>query len=241
MLVKFITLKWGTKYGPEYVNRLYNNIKQTYSGEFEFHCFTDNDNDINSNIIIHDINTLPHFNSNVFTIVKIDLFKHLTFEGPYAFLDLDVLVINDLKLYFDSYNFIEPRYLYNYWSPIERSLDSFHRGDCFINSSFLTWDKDQFEWIYDLYVDNEQLINYKFNSFDKFVYYLGLDKLKFHDKNVAYTYSFGASYPEDLEPYQLRENYSIVLFNTSHKRGIELHDADGWARDVWITGRLPSR
>jgi hypothetical protein len=187
------------------------------------------------------INDFPHFGveGNIFTIVKLDLFKHLEFEGPYVFLDLDVLLLKDLKPYFDTFNFSEPRYIENHWAPRHRELDSFQRGDCFVNSSFLVWDGDQYQWLYDLYEKNKKLVNSKFKSFDKFVYYCALDKLKFHPKDIVYTYSFGAEYPDDVEPYQYRKDYYVVLFNTSHKRGIELHDAEGWARDLWIDGRLP--
>jgi hypothetical protein len=239
--VKFITLKWGDKYGPEYVNRLYNNVKNTYSGPFEFWCFTDDSYGIDDNIKLGNINDFPHFGveGNIFTIVKLDLFKHLEFEGPYVFLDLDVLLLKDLKPYFDTFNFSEPRYIENHWAPRHRELDSFQRGDCFVNSSFLVWDGNQYQWLYDLYEKNKKLVNSKFKSFDKFVYYCALDKLKFHPKDIVYTYSFGAEYPDDVEPYQYRKDYYVVLFNTSHKRGIELHDTEGWARDLWIDGRLP--
>lgn len=239
--VKFLTLKWGKKYGPEYVNRLYNNVKSTYSGPFEFWCYTDNPKGIDKNVKVSSINDLPHYDTeeSIFTIVKIDLFKHLPFEGPYVFLDLDVLLIKDLKQYFDTFDFSEPRYIENYWAPRERELDSFHRGDCFVNSSFLVWDNGQYDWLYDLYEKNKRLVDVKFKSFDKFVYYCALNKLKFHPKGTVYTYSFGAEYPDNIQPYKFREDYYVVLFNTSHNQGIELHDAEGWARDLWIDGRLP--
>lgn len=241
--VKFLTLKWGDKYGPEYVNRLYNNVKNTYSGPFEFWCFTDDSYGIDEAVRTADITDLPHYGieGNIFTIVKLDLFRHLPFEGPYVFIDLDVLILKDLKPYFDEYQFSEPRYLNNYWSDRVRELSTFHRGDCFINSSFLTWNNGQFDWLYDLYEDNKKIITQKFQSFDKMVYYCAQDKLHFHPKGIAYTYSFGAEYPDDVEPYKYRDDFYIVLFNTSHNQGVELHDADGWARDLWVDGRLPAR
>lgn len=238
--VKFVTLKWGTKYGPEYVNRLYNNVKNTYSGPFDFICITDDARKINNDVKTIPIEMLPHFSKegNVFTIVKIDLFKHLPFEGPYVFLDLDVLVLRDLKPYFETFNFSEPRFINNYWVDRRRELETFHRGDCFVNSSFLVWDNNQFEWLYDLYEQNQDIITTKFQTFDKFVYGCAQDNLKYHPKNIVYTYNFGAHHPDDLEPNKLRPEYYISIFNTSHNRGIELHDADGWARDLWINGRL---
>src|SRR5262245_8763327 len=37
-----LCMKWGTRYGPEYANRLYRMCKRHMKGEFQFVCFTDN-------------------------------------------------------------------------------------------------------------------------------------------------------------------------------------------------------
>ena len=36
-----LCMKWGTKYGPEYVNRLYAMVRRHLSGDFRFVCLTD--------------------------------------------------------------------------------------------------------------------------------------------------------------------------------------------------------
>ena len=36
-----LCMKWGTKYGPEYVNRLYGMVRRHLSGDFNFVCLTD--------------------------------------------------------------------------------------------------------------------------------------------------------------------------------------------------------
>lgn len=232
MVVKFLTLKWGNKYGPEYVNRLYRSLQHTYSGPFEFYCITDNDQGLECQCL--PITTLPHYNkTGIFTLVKIDLFKHLPFAGPYVLLDLDLIIQKDLLVYFNKYKFSEPRFIWNHWSDYDRILRTHQKGDCFINSSFVTWNDNQLEPIYDLYKSNEKLFNFKFNSFDKFVFYCAYDMIKYHPKNIAYAYSFGASYPDDLKPFKYRDDYHLVIFHTSHKEGIELHDAEGWAKDLW--------
>ena len=222
MLVKFITLKWGTKYGPEYVNRLYKSIKKTYSGPFEFYCYTDDNTSIDNDIICKDIRSLAHFDTNVFTLVKMDLFVNLPFEGPYVFLDLDILVLKDLKIYFDEYQFKEPRIGYCYWTDPERIYNSYHKGDCYVNSSFLTWDNNQFSYICETYEKNKNIINYKFRSFDKFLFYFC--KLNYHPKGIMYSYNFGAEYPDNIEKQKFLEDHYITIFNTSNERGTELHD-----------------
>jgi hypothetical protein len=40
-MINIICLKWGKKYGPEYVNRLYSGVKRNTTVSFRFICFTD--------------------------------------------------------------------------------------------------------------------------------------------------------------------------------------------------------
>ena len=39
-----VCMKWGDKYGAEYVNRLYNMVARNTTLPFKFVCFTDNAN-----------------------------------------------------------------------------------------------------------------------------------------------------------------------------------------------------
>ena len=245
--VKFVTIKWGDKYGPEYVNRLHNNIKQTYSGPFEFYCITDDSEGLDCKTYTFDqINILE---TECFTAEKVTFFKpgYLPFEGPYVLLDLDVIILKDLKTYFDQYQFKEPRIIRNYWTDPKRELYTFHRGDCYLNSSFVTWDGNQLEWLYDLLVKNHHIANFKFKSFDKFIYYCALDKMKYHPRKIVDNYSLGAEYPHDLERAKYRPEYYLILFNTSHnvydgrnstENGVELHEAAEWVQRIWESGKV---
>ena len=48
--VTIITVKWGTKYNADYVNKLYRGFKRNCSREFRFVCFTDDANGLDENI-----------------------------------------------------------------------------------------------------------------------------------------------------------------------------------------------
>lgn len=41
-MLEVACIKWGDKYAPEYVNRLYSSVKRNLSIEHEFICYTDN-------------------------------------------------------------------------------------------------------------------------------------------------------------------------------------------------------
>ena len=45
-----LCMKWGTKYGPEYVNRLYAMVRRHLSGDFNFVCLTDDSQGIRSEV-----------------------------------------------------------------------------------------------------------------------------------------------------------------------------------------------
>ena len=57
-----LCMKWGTKYGPEYVNRLYAMVRRHLSGDFNFVCLTDggvHDN-LGVNPLVRDRNALDY-------------------------------------------------------------------------------------------------------------------------------------------------------------------------------------
>lgn len=233
-MINFLTLKWGTKYGAEYVNRLHNSLKIHYKKPFRFVCITDDPTDLNCETLpLSDFNLIRA--DGVFTSKKLELFKKFT-DGKYCLLDVDILVTQDVTKYFDEYDFVEPRIIFNRWQNYSRLYVSYFNIDCYINSSFVTWKDNQLEWLFDLFVQYLPIVQYKYKSLDKFIFYSSFEKLKFHPDHLVYAYSYGASYPDDIEPFKYRPEYSIVLFHTSHNKaeGIELHDAQGWAKDMWV-------
>ena len=56
MRVNVVCSKWGTKYGPHFVNRLKEMSKRNIPDQFDFHfyCYTDNDEGLDD-----DINVIP--------------------------------------------------------------------------------------------------------------------------------------------------------------------------------------
>ena len=52
MRVNVVCSKWGTKYGPHFVNRLYNMSKRNTpkTMDFHFYCYTDNSEGFDPNI-----------------------------------------------------------------------------------------------------------------------------------------------------------------------------------------------
>ena len=98
-----ICMKWGTKYGPEYVNRLYAMVKRHLSLEFQMVCLTDDDKGIRPEVRCLPIPPLdlpPGIPERGWT-------KLVTFakdlhglRGTALFLDIDVVVVGSLNDFF---------------------------------------------------------------------------------------------------------------------------------------------
>ena len=226
--IKFICLKWGTKYGPEYVNRLFQSICKQYRNPCEFYCYTDDPTNLKPEIKIRDIAELRKVENSCFTMEKLFLFDGLDFEGPYCLLDIDILIQSDITSYFKEYNFIEPRFSicarphtdidYMKAAPIFRDF-----GTCYVNSSFVTWTGDQLKWMIDFYMNNKKIIDYKYKDLDTFLFHTVLKEMKFHPRNMIYSFNHEKT----------RLDSPIVMFNTSHGRGVELHEGPTWAKELW--------
>ena len=72
--MNFFTLKWGDKYYPEYVNRLYGSLVKHYNKPFTLTCYTDDYSGIRDEVQIDNINLLRKYNTDkVFTYEKLIL------------------------------------------------------------------------------------------------------------------------------------------------------------------------
>ena len=229
IIMNFYTLKWGVKYDPKYVNRLYGSLKKHYHKPFTLTCYTDNSKQIRKEVKVKDINVLRKFNTDrVFTYEKLILMeKHK--EG--VWLDLDILIHDDITCMADDD--ADFKMIWNYWNPYwMKSARWYGKGvSCHVNSSFVKWNNP--EWLIKFTNDNWKKIEFTYKSLDKYLFYQHArnDRLKYWDKELVSNYNVqGRKLPG-----------KITIFNTSHKynnKGIaddlaELHDADHRVIKLW--------
>jgi len=103
--VLILTMKWGTLYGPEYVNNLARGVARHLSRPHRFICFTDDDTGLISEVEAYPLPELglPAGNSDT-RWQKLALFapKLFDLEGTALFLDLDQVIVGDLKVFFED-------------------------------------------------------------------------------------------------------------------------------------------
>jgi hypothetical protein len=94
MKANIVCLKWGTKYGVEYVNKLFAAVKRNTTIPFDFHCFTEDPTDIHEDVIIHPLK----FDKNVDGWWnKLYLFSdEIDIDGRILFIDLDTLITDNI-------------------------------------------------------------------------------------------------------------------------------------------------
>jgi hypothetical protein len=99
-----LCLKWGNKYGPEYVNRLLGMLKRQTSRPFRLVCITDDPAGISKEV---DIKPMPPFNLpenfrwHPFRRMFIFREKLYDLEGDVLHLDLDLVVTGRIDDFFD--------------------------------------------------------------------------------------------------------------------------------------------
>ncbi len=96
-------MKWGDKFPPMYVNRLYGMVAKNTTKDFRFVCFTDDDTDIRDEVEIQPLPELdipaglPERGWRKLTVFSKN-FGGL--EGLTLFLDLDVVIVNNIDALF---------------------------------------------------------------------------------------------------------------------------------------------
>jgi len=97
-----ICIKWGTRYGPEWVNRLYGMVKRNTSWTIRFVCFTDNASGIRGEVEcqpLPEVRLDPALGKNW---RKVGLMREDLggLAGMTLFLDLDVVILDSLDPFF---------------------------------------------------------------------------------------------------------------------------------------------
>lgn len=102
--VLILTMKWGTLYGPEYVNNLAEGVRRHLARPHRFICFTDDATGLDAGIEalpLPDLGLPPGHKDSRWR--KLALFRRdlAGLQGTALFLDLDLVVMDALDPFFD--------------------------------------------------------------------------------------------------------------------------------------------
>ena len=100
-----ICMKWGNKYGADYVNRLYNMVSRHLTLPFEMVCLTDDPTGIHPDIACYPIpelnlpSGLPERGWKKLTTFKPELYD---LTGTALFLDIDIVIVDNIDCFFQE-------------------------------------------------------------------------------------------------------------------------------------------
>jgi len=94
-----VCLKYGDKYPPHYVNKLYNMVQRHTTGKVGFYCVTENPEGLDSHIKI--ISLPEHKNLQGWWYKPFVFSKDFPVKGKLLFLDLDIVIIKNIDCFFD--------------------------------------------------------------------------------------------------------------------------------------------
>ncbi len=100
-----ICMKWGAKYGPDYVNRLYAMVRRHLSGDFRFVCLTDDRTGIRPEVTcfpIPPLNLPPGIPERGWTKLVSFAGDLYGLRGTALFLDVDVVIVGSLDAFFEQ-------------------------------------------------------------------------------------------------------------------------------------------
>ena len=92
-----VCLKWGNKYSADYVNNLRNMVARHTTVDYEFVCFTDDSSGIDKDIRVEPLPRLP---ATGWWFKPYFLSADLPLDGTLLFLDLDLVVFNNIDHFF---------------------------------------------------------------------------------------------------------------------------------------------
>lgn len=102
-MANIICMKWGTKYGPEYVNRLHRMVSRHLRRPHRFVCFTDDASGLEAGIDARPLPVmdLPPGKERGWRKLSTFVSPLADLQGPTLFLDLDVVIVGPLDDFFE--------------------------------------------------------------------------------------------------------------------------------------------
>ncbi|HCU65723.1 MAG TPA: glycosyltransferase [Rheinheimera sp.] len=109
--VNILCIKWGKKYGPDYVNKLYNMVSRNLTLPFRFICLTDDAEGIDASKV--EVKDIPKVGFADFDNrepwsfghgwLKVTSFADPLYDltGPTLFIDLDVVIVGNIDCFFE--------------------------------------------------------------------------------------------------------------------------------------------
>ena len=203
--LKILCVRFGNRYGKEYVERLRNMVKRHITVPYEFVCLTDDQHQI------EDVRTIYQPNANYLKgwWHKVHMFDpKLPLNGRILYFDLDVVIHNNIdKLTtFGTNSFIGihdfNRHFYSSWK--------------YLNSSVMAWNHGTQNHIWDMFKSNPREAQ-KLQGDQDWIWKVARDRIKFWPREWIMSYKWEIRGREELTMINGKRQFRDV------DHSVELH------------------
>ena len=192
-----LCVKWGDKYGREYVEKLKEQCEDNCSVPFNFYCLTDKPTESYDILLPTDWDEYEGKHSryrnkqapsNMWAYRKLYMFK-LDEVGPgggawnradvewkkiqgnkFLYLDLDVIIHQDLKFFFDDLHMDRPYIVRGWWNDLNECHKNYAAMKSTpINSSVVRWNRGQLVEVYDHIRRNLDVLFFTYPTIDNYL------------------------------------------------------------------------
>ena len=169
-----VCVKWGDKFTAEHVNRLYRMAERNITLPFNFYCYTEDSEGVDERINIVSLDTRLDLKAWWW---KLTMFKQNDYDGVNLYLDLDVVIQNNIDHLFDeaSHNkltlidqvFEESLndYSNDYFQEFSKHTKPYY------NSSIMVWYNNENQDLYNKFVKSIKLYTNLYHGIDRFFSY----------------------------------------------------------------------
>jgi|TARA_R110000772_G_scaffold194770_1_gene305514 hypothetical protein len=220
-----ICVKWGDKFSPEHVNRLYRMAKKNISLPFNFYCWTEDTAGLYDEINIVPLDETLDLKAWWW---KLTLFKKNNLKGINLFLDLDVVIQNNIDHLFNkvehdklvlidrSISSLLENTLKHSWMDIRNKITTTSW-----NSSIMIWYNNENCDLYEKFIFNIKLYTKLYIGIDRFFTH-EISKNKFLDIGTDNYYMRcsiipNVKYGKSNLSYIRKNNKLITLFFDPNK------------------------
>jgi hypothetical protein len=221
-MINIYTVKWGTKYSSDHVNKILEQCKKHITTEFNFYCLTEETKDLDPEVIVI---PLPEDNYYEKWWNKLYLFEKqvVAQQGEKLFLDLDIVIQKNIDCIINHDPEDGLTFVCTHWHNLIKMKEDTRdtpRMYTDLNSSVLRWNDN---------LDVDKITKFVRDYADQmFFYYRGLDnlfghqrerllKINFFPDGWAYSYNYGYMWPNDTRERVIRTEPLICLYDSMER------------------------
>lgn len=197
-MINVITLKWGTLYSSDYVNKMYEMIKRHLTLPFTFYCFTEDDTGLDKNI---KIKPLPESSLHGWWY-KPYMFKQNLFSDNHInfYIDLDSVITGNI----DQFMLYQP----NQFMGLRELIYLKHPDRIGFGSGIMRWVNNRFQYIWTRLELTQELAK-KYPGDQDYIYHYHAQNIKFYP--TEWTTSYKWEHTEGV----IKPESKIIVFHGS--------------------------